>query len=312
MRWWTCLVAASAVVGCTAQNPAFEGSAGAGEATGTEGTATTTTTGTMPMADSTSRASTSSDPAPGTSEGDTTGASPDLPPQASELCDFDLLAINEIGQLVALDPDAADARVLLDDPRLASWALATDPATGEVYVDERTSPGSVWRVDPFAPAIDDEPLVVDAPELDVMARATFHQGNLWLGTDDTHRFVWLPPTGGRVAGDVTVETFPRGGDLVFTEGACAVVSTLDGTLYRVCFDEPPAPPELLEVTMPTSAQYTGIAIDAQDRMWLSTADPIRMLVLVDRSSDPWQVTLTVEYGDVMLNDLAPLAHPPGC
>jgi hypothetical protein len=303
-----------AVVGCTSPNPAFEGT---GEASGVDPdeAQTTTTTGASTTTTTTGGSSDGSSVDLPTSEtSETSGVgSEDVPQWAGALCDFDLVAINDLGELYALDPDAEAAELLLVDPRLASWALATDPATGVLYVNEQSAPGTVWRVDPFAPAIEDEPLAVDVAELDNLARATIHPttGHLWLGTDDTHRFLWLPLTGGSILGDHTVDSFAWGGDMVFLDERCAVVPALDGALYHVCFPGPPGPPPTLTVDMPPGAQFTGVAIDGQDRMWLSTADPVRTLIHIEREGNQWAAATTVFF-EMPMNDLATLVDPPGC
>lgn len=306
-----------AVVGCTSLNPAFEGTAetsgvdpDGGQTTTADALTTTTGGGTTTVGAGTTTIDSSADSS--TSEASGAGVE-DLPQWAGELCDFDLLAINELGELYALDPDAEAAELLLVDPRLASWAVATDPATGMLYVNELAAPDTVWRVDPFAPAIEDEPLALEVAELDNLARATVHPvtGHLWLGTDDTHRFLWLPLTGGTLLGDHTVESFAWGGDMVFLDESCAVVPALDGLLYHVCFPSPGGPPPTLAVDMPVGSQFTGVAIDGLDRMWLSTADPARTLIHIERDGGQWTATTTIFY-EMTMNDLATLVDPPGC
>lgn len=235
------------------------------------------------------------------------------PPPVLDLCPFDVYAINEAGELHGLDPDAGELALVLEDPRLQSWAIATDPTTGLVYINELASPTTMWRVDPFVAEIDAEPVVVTAEVFaDDVARATFRgDGELWIGTEQTHRFVWLPPSGGSIGGDHTLQPFPRGGDMVFLEEECAVVPTLDGTLYRACFPDPGLPPPIIPMEALVGAQFNGIAVDAQGRVWLSNANPTTQLVLLDVSVEPWVVMDTIDY-DITINDLATVVHPPGC
>jgi hypothetical protein len=146
-----------------------------------------------------------------------------------------------------------------------------------------------------------------------VARATFDDvGNLWLGTDDTHRFLWLPPTGGSLIGDQTFDSFAWGGDMVFVEPTCAVVPTLDGLFYDVCFPAVAGSlPTIPVLDLPVGSQFTGVAIDGSDRLWLSTADPVRMVIRVERGKIPWRVVQLVEY-DIQMNDLATAVEPPDC
>jgi hypothetical protein len=296
-----------AVVGCTSPNPAFEGTAESSSAdadgpTTLGGTSTATSGGTLVVTGADSPMSESSGMGPR-----------DLPRGAQELCDFDLFAINRQGQLHALDPDAGASILLLEDPRLDSWAIATEPSTGIVYAGEYNAPTTVWRVDPFARTIEEEPLVVDAAELELFARATFHDdtGELWVGTVATHRFLRLSPAGGAPLEEHVVAAFSWGGDMVFTEDDCATVPAIDGRLYHVCFPAPPGPPPSLEVERAEGAQFTGVAIDAAGRMWLSTAEPVHTLVLVERNRGQWIATATITY-DMAMTDLATLVAPAGC
>lgn len=315
VRWWVCLGSMLVMPACTASNPAFETSETAEAGPVSEGE-TTTAIAPSPSGGSSSATSTIATEGAGeaTETSDTTGApTEDLPLRRTELCGFDLFAINELGELHALAPVTGTSMLLLTDPRLASWAIATDPATGMLYVSELAAPSTVWRVDPFNLAIEAEPIMVEATELDSVARATFDgEGHLWLGTEDTNRFLWLPPTGGRLVGDDTLESFPRGGDMVFVEPGCAVVPTLDGTLFDVCFPSPGvAPPPVDVLELPLGSKFTGIAIDASGRMWLGAVDPVYSVIPIDRSQVPWRAEIAVEY-DMLMNDLAPVVVPPGC
>lgn len=300
---------------CTSPNPAYD--------------LTGETTEQIPDgSDTAGGASTTGETTQGSTRGEATDAPvPDLttgdsgdssssgePPPEIDLCPFDVYAVNELGELHVLDADTGEQARVLEDVRLRSWAIATDPSTGLLYVNERASPTTMWRVDPFIAAIDEEPLVVEADMgLEEVARATFRgDGELWIGTDQSHRFVWLPPTGGSIGGDHTLQPFPRGGDMVFlAEEPCAVVPTLDGTLYRACFPDPGAPPPEIAMEELAGAQFNGGAVDAQGRLWLSNANPTTQLVELDPSQEPWVVVQTVEF-DIIMNDLAPVVHPPDC
>lgn len=314
VRWWVCLGSMLVMPACTAANPAFETSETAEAGPVSDDGETTTAVAPSTGGGTSSATITTEGAGEATETSDTTGApTEDLPPRRTELCGFGLFAINELGELHALDPTTGTSMLLLTDRRLASWALATDPATGMLYVSELAAPSTVWRVDPFSLAIEAEPIVVEAMDLDSVARATFDgEGHLWLGTEDTNRFLWLPPTGGRLVGDDTLESFPRGGDMVFVETGCAIVPTLDGTLFDVCFPslgEPPPPVDVLE--LPLGSKFTGIAIDASGRMWLGAVDPVYSVIPIDRSQVPWTAEVAVEY-DMLMNDLAPVVEPPGC
>lgn len=314
VRSWVCLGSMLVMQACTSTNPAFETSETAEAGPVLEGETTTvdppSTTGSTSSVASTI---TSEGVGEATETSDTTGAPmEDLPVRPTALCGFDLFAINDLGELHALDPDTGTSMLLLTDPRLASWAAATDPATGMLYVNELAAPSTVWRVDPFSLAIEAEPIMVEAADLDDVARATFDdEGHLWLGTEDTNRFLWLAPTGGRL-GEHTLDSFPRGGDMVFVEPSCAVVPTLDGTIYDVCFPAAGGTPPTVDVLdLPLGSKFTGIAIDASGSMWLGAVDPVYSVIRIDRRQDPWRAVEVVEY-DMLMNDLATVVEPPGC
>jgi hypothetical protein len=312
MRWFGCLVSALAVAACTASNPAYEDPAtvdDAGESTDAGQTDASESTGAAQG--SSTRGETSGDSMEDGGASDSGGETP-LP---AVYCQAELYAINESGDLFLLDVDTDEPTLeptrLITDPRLGSWAIATDPASGFLYVSEYLDPSHVWRVDPFPIAIDDEPVIVMADALDSMARATFHpDGNLWLGTDDTNRFVWFSPSG-RSIGEQTVDSFPWGGDMMFLEPDCAWVPTLDGFLYRVCFPGQGAPPPMTIAGLPAGAQLTGIAVDAMGRVWLSTTDLHRQLVGIHLGETGWSTVHTVAY-DMTINDLAPVIGLSGC
>lgn len=157
-------------------------------------------------------------------------------------------------------------------------------------------------------------MTVTDNELAGMARATFHpDGDLWLGTDSTNRFVWFSPNG-RNTGAHTVGSFSRGGDMLFLEPDCALVPTLDGQMYRVCFSGPGGSPSPTPMSgLPLGAQLTGIARDAMDRVWLSTTDLNRVLIHIEPNVRGWTAVEadTVAY-DITINDLAPVVQRWGC
>jgi hypothetical protein len=315
MRWLAC-VGSVAAVACTATNPAYEGPSepveAASESTDT-GRSTSTLGDTLGDTLGGTLGDTPDDPLQDTSASDSGGGSSGSEiPLPAEYCQADLYAVNDLGELYLLDADTGDATLLITDVRLESWAIATDPSTGILYVSELAQPGVVWRVQPFPLAIDDEPLTVPAQALEGMARATFDpDGNLWLGTDDSHRFVWLSPSG-KSMGDQTVEPFPWGGDMVFLEPDCAMVPTLDGSMYRVCFAGPGDTLSPAIVTgLPSGAQFTGIAVDAMDRVWLSTTDANHRLVRIEQDTTDWTTVQTVAYA-MAINDLALVIEPSGC
>lgn len=303
---------------CTSLNPAYDATAGgigqdASDDDPTESDAITSTTEGSTHAEASGA---DSDTTSSAGESSSTG---DVPlPLPDPLCRFELFAVNESGQIHVLDPDRGDSRRRLEAPELASWAIATEPSTGILYVNQLASPGSVLRVDPFVPEILPDAIVVEVEvplePLDTMARATFRgEGELWIGTHETHRFVWVPPTGGTIAADELLEPFSRGGDMVFIEESCAVVPTLDGLLYSACFPAMPGPVPTLAVEglEEEGFQFTGIAIDEQGRLWLSTADPNPSLVHIDRATQPWSVGVQIPY-DITMNDLAAVIHRDDC
>jgi hypothetical protein len=310
MRWFGGLGSALAVAACTSTNPAYEETGQAsevGESTG----AANESTGAAPG--SSTRGETSDEPPQESSTSDSSGGSTgNETPIPSEYCRADLYAINQSGDLYLIDVESGDATLLIADPRLGSWAVATDPASGILYVSEYLDPSHVWRVDPFPVTIADEPVIVTADALDTMARAAFHpDGNLWLGTDDTNRFVWFSPNG-RNVGDQTVDSFAWGGDMVFLEPECALVPTLDGLLYQVCFSGPGDSLSAMTIAgLPAGAQFTGIAADAMGRVWLSTTDLHRLLVGIHLDETGWSTVDTVAY-DMTINDLAPVIGLSGC
>jgi hypothetical protein len=311
VRWLVLVGSMAGVVACTAVNPAYETTGETHDGNPSEGDVETLGPGGT-LGGST-RGETTDEPGPdATSEGgsSTGGGSLPLP---DPLCRFDLYAINDAGELHVLDPDEGDSMLRLEDSRLVSWAIATDPATGLLYVNQRDSPSSILRVDPFVPEIHADPIVVEAEMLDTVARATFRgPGELWLGTDQTHRFVWVPPTGGTLGADETFDPFPKGGDLLFLAESCAVVATLDGTFFEACFPAVPGRvPMLPVVDLPAGPQFTGIAIDERDRLWLSTSDPSRLVVRIDMAQEPWRAVEEIPYG-ITMNDLATVIHPSGC
>jgi len=219
---------------CTSLNPAFDPTDETGKVSSEEGeTVGQSTTVTEATQGSTRGETTNVPDSEAMTEAASSGSSSSSsssgePPPVLDLCPLDVYAINELGELHGLDPDTGERALVLEDPRLQSWALATDPTTGLLYVNELASPNTMWRVDPFIAEIDAEPVVVMAEVFaDDVARATFRgDGQLWIGTEQTHRFVWLPPSGGKIGGDHTLLPFPRGGDMVFLEDECAVVPTL--------------------------------------------------------------------------------------
>lgn len=297
---------------CTSLNPAYETSGETTEAGSDSGETVGggTTTGEATLA-STRGEVTDGPDSDATTEPSESSSSGE-PPPAIDLCPFDVYAINELGELHGLDPDTGDLVFLLQDPRLESWAIATDPMTGLVYVNELASPTTMWRVDPFVAEIDAEPVVIEADGLaEEVARATFRGDELWIGTEQTHRFVWLPAMGGSVGGDHTLQPFSRGGDMVFLETACAVVPTLDGLLYRACFPDSGLPPPVIPMAALLGAQYNGIAVDAEGRVWLSNASPMTQLVQLDLSTEPWVLGPPVDFS-MTINDLATVVHPPEC
>jgi hypothetical protein len=314
VRWLVLVGSMTAVMACTSLNPAYETTAdgigpGSSESDSTGPVASTSTTEGSTPAEASGGASSDTTTSGGESS---TG---DVPlPDPDPLCRFDLFAVNEIGQLHVLDADMQDSRLRLEDERLISLAIATRPSTGIVYVNQRDSPGTVLRVDPFVPEILPEPIVLEVEPpvepLEEMARATFRgEDELWLGTHETHRFVWVPPTGGTITVDDVFEPFSRGGDMVFLEGGCAVVPTLEG-IFSVCFPAMPGPvPPLMVVGLEVGSfpQFTGIAVDEEGRMWLSIADPNPALLFIDRTRQPWTVGEQIPY-DITMNDLAAVIH----
>jgi hypothetical protein len=315
VRWLVLVASMTAVMACTSLNPAYETTAdgtGPDPSDGDPTGGTTSTTAGSTHAEVSGEASSESSAGESSSTGDVPLPDPD------PLCRFDLVAVNEMGQLHVLDPDRGDSWRRLEDDRLISLAVATQPSTGILFVNQRDSPGTVLRVDPFVPEILPEPIVLEVEPpvepLEEMARATFRGENeLWLGTHETHRFMWVPPTGGAIAANEVFEPFSRGGDMVFLEGSCAVVPTLDG-LFSACFPAPPGPvPPLMVVGLEVGSfpQFTGIAVDEQGRMWLSIADPNPGLLFIDRTRQPWTVGEQIPY-DITMNDLSTVIHRDDC
>lgn len=311
MRWFGGLGSGLAVAACTATNPAYESTGNAIDE-GESNAQTDASESTGPAPGSSTRGETSDATPQESSTSDASGSTGEETPLPVEYCRADLYAINQSGDLHLLDVETGDATLLIADARLGSWAIATDPASGILYVSEYLDPSHVWRVDPFPVAIEDEPMIVTADALDTMARAAFHpEGNLWLGTDDTNRFVWFSPNG-RNIGDQTVGSFAWGGDMLFLEPECAFVPTLDGLIYQVCFSGPGDSLSTMTIEgLPAGAQFTGIAADAMGRVWLSTTDLHQLLVGIHLDGTGWSTVETVAF-DMTINDLAPVVGLTGC
>jgi hypothetical protein len=302
----------TAVMACTSLNPAYEttdgdGQSSSGATTGTDGILSITAGSTHDEASGGGSGATTS-----TGESSSTG---DVPlPDPDPLCRFELYAINELGQLHVLDPDRGDSRLRLEAPELVSWAIATEPSTGILYVNQRDVPNTILRVNPFLPEILPDSITVEVQQpiepLETMARASFRgESELWIGTHETHRFMWVPPTGGPIVAHELLDAFPAGGDMVFIEGGCAVVPTLDGLLHSACFPAMPGFVPVIEVVglEEEGLQFTGIAIDEGGRLWLSMADPNPGLLHIERAREPWSMGIQIPY-DITMNDLAAVIH----
>lgn len=300
-----------AVAACTSRNPAYETSAASESETSSTGADEGRTTDVEQSGSTETSVLDTTTDGSGASTGDVIGL--------DEHCRSELYGITELGTLLLIDVDVPEVLEATSDPRLRSWAGATDPSGGTIYISEHVNPGVVWRVEPQGFTIADEPLVVAAEMLAPMARATFdHHGNLWLGTDETHHFVWMLPSG-TIVGEHTTPSFPRGGDMVFLDDGCAAVPTLASTFHRVCIpDGGMEPLPILVEGIPTGLQFTGAAVDGSGRMWLSSVvgDPEQLgpLVRIDRTARPWQVEQVLELpeGTPLITDLASVVPLPGC
>lgn len=315
MRWLGCVGTMLAVAACSSPNPAYEGTGTALDAG--EGTdAGPTDAG--PTGDP-GQDTADDDSGQDGSASESGGATGDETPLPAEYCQADLYAINHLGELYLLDADTGETTLIIADPRLESWAIATEPESGEIYVSELADPTQLWRVQPFPAAVDPSPVTVTDNELASMARATFHpNGDLWLGTENTNRFVWFSPNGRNIGahtvGGIGRGGVGRGGDILFLEPDCALVPTLEGQMYRVCFSDLEGQPPTTPVSgLPLGAQLTGIARDAMGRVWLSTTDVNRVLIHIEPNASGWTAVEadTVAY-DITISDLAPVVQQWGC
>lgn len=293
------MAAVTVALGCTTKNPAYE-TTGAG----TEGD---------PTSVEMSEGQVGTEGASESSGVDTTAGG--MPVPSAEYCRSDLLAVNDHGELYLVDVDEGEAMLQISDTRIRSWAIATEPGSGTIYINSLDEPGIVWVVDPYEFEIDEVPLGVAVEPLEVFARSTFHDGDLWLGTEENHRFIRMSTSGDFVHQEMSL-TFPRGGDMVFLEPSCAVVATLDASLHRVCFpvdNTSVVPPPEIDVEGLEGA-FTGLAVDGMGRMWLSILQDGGPLYRVEYDDQPWAVVQTLELQVPLLriNDLAAVVELPGC
>lgn len=295
MRWLVSLVALLNATACTTENADFDPRS-SGSDSGASGSGSGSTTGTSP----------------GTGVADGTGGGST---GSSEIaCEADLYAINELGELYLIDADTGEVRLELTEALAHSWAIATRPTDGALYLSPVNVPSVLRRLDPLTLELNDDlPLVGD--DIDQMARAGFDgSGTLWLGTDDLGLFFPYDP-GPESLG--MPELFPSGsgGDLAFFEPGLALGVASDGSAY------------LLDVSTsfmasPTTvsdlpAGVSGLALDSDDRLWAATTNGQLLRIDVTGSTtDPFfavDTDETVDLGIAIIDDLAPvLVHPTDC
>jgi hypothetical protein len=293
--WLVALVWAATA--CTSPNPAFEAT---GEDGSDQGDTTLASTG------SGTRTGSVDDPV-----SESAGTIGDPPPM-SELCLVDLLGINEDGVLHLIDVDAGTTVPLPPVPELGSWALATDPGSGTIYVNPHAQPAAVMVLEPVTFQVQDMlTIVTDGPALPEMARAGVDpEGMVWVGTHETNQFFRISPTDGTSV-EHTLVGIGAGGDLVFLDSDRALVPSLLGDLSLVDFS-------LQTVTsvpiqdLPSGLLLTGIARDPAGRLWLGNVDG-QLLRVEFMEPEPAGAYLsnTVALG-VTLNDLTTMVEPPGC
>jgi hypothetical protein len=290
---------------CTTSNPAYEatGAEASGDATGAE--ASTSGATQVGSVDGPTSSSSGNEPS---ASGETSAG--DEGPPVSELCLVDLYGISEAGVLYLIDVDEGTAVPLPADPELGSWAIASDPADGTLYINPLAEPSLVRVVEPVTFTVLST-LTIAGAGAEEMARAGFDpDGGLWFGTFDTNQFFRLQPAEG-TSDERSVVGIGAGGDLVFLDSNRALVPSLLGDLSMVDFSTEVV--SLVPVMdLPTGLLLTGLARDVQGRLWVGSEDG-QLLHIGFRGPEPdgAYADQPIDLG-VTVNDLAPMVEPPGC
>lgn len=288
-------------VACSRLNPLY-GDLGTGQAEGSG----ESSSGPLPGTDTTTSMAADGSGSGETSTGPSTGSFDTGKPEEKRC---DLYAINAQGALYVIDVDEPSAsQVAGPSSMYASMALATHPDTGVLHFTLVGDFEFIWTIDP-------DPIAFPDVGWEGFARATFDDETLWLGTLNTGRF------GAFVPGDQDLEDFQiamveTGGDMVrLTEDAALVVTETGRAIY-VNFNgtvDIPLTIEGLMMNMNMNTSFTGLAIDNDERIWMSTGGP---------SSDLLQIALEHKAGgmptivvvdtiptEIPIDDLAPIAAP---
>lgn len=223
------------------------------------------------------------------------------------LCD--LYSINEQGQLRIIDVDTGSSRVMLEEPPLDSWSIATHRGSGEIFVSSRDMPTELFTIDPVTAEYSRRTIMIDA--LDRVGRATFHGGNLWLGTDQDSRFVAIEPGSFAVVDDDTYET-GEGGDMVFIDQDHALIVNLLGSVRVYDFVTGLEKQVLLSNAV---GGVSGLAYDDEGRLWASTMggdSQLYRITVADNGDDTYDVTVGSQLdldGSFRITDLATVVTP---
>lgn len=230
-----------------------------------------------------------------------------------ETCNADFYAVNGESELWMLDLDA-ELAVLVADPIPRSFAVATEPGTGDIYLNVLKQGRVVRRIDPVTLQLDPTPVMVPStsPWPMMTPRAGFSpDGMLWLGSDVGGSFIAFTP--GAVGG---MEWVPGGltpgGDLVMLSSSEMLVLTLDTGLYSIDFSSMYPTPVAVTLEGVDDVALTGMAHDGSNQLWVSTGPGPSTLYRLHVNAggyeavDPWVV-------GVPIGDLSPvLTEPAGC
>lgn len=227
-------------------------------------------------------------------------------------CEADLYGVNELGDLFLIDADSGQIEMILTGNQFVeSWAMATHPSEGTVYISPINNPMVLRTLDPLTLDLVDGSIALGGDATGAIARADFDPDDmLWLGTDMTGRF--LPfDTITETLGVGVMFGSGNGGDMVYLDAGLALVVDNAGLAHLVDFDAPVVIPAVFNGIPGT---ITGLAYDDADRLWASTFEGKLLLVeeIWEGATPEFDVIETIELG-IDINDLSPVVDlPDGC
>ncbi|MCA9653781.1 MAG: hypothetical protein H6712_14055 [Myxococcales bacterium] len=235
-------------------------------------------------------------------------------------CGADLYAINEVGDLYLLDLDSGVvSRELSDNQLVESWAIGTHPGSGMIYISPINNPMTLRTVDPVTFDVALQGIPVAEPQIAPVGRAGFDaSGMVWLGTFDTSLFVPVDP--GQGTGGPRIFDSGTGGDMAFVAAELVLVVSEAGDGYLLDLSDN-SRDEVPITGLP--GEITGLAFDADDRLWASTRKGTLLRILVDWTGSTPAFTVDAtqvhelrtddEPSGIPIDDLAPVVVPPeGC